>query len=62
MHLFSLVYGDSLFCICLMLSHIQWHHQDFVTGGSEIWVYSLGGLEYEVPQKPTHLLQCIGNL
>jgi len=28
-------------------------------GGSEVWV---GGLEYEVPQKLTHLLQCIGNL
>ena len=23
---------------------------------------SVGGLEYEVPQKLTHLLQCIGNL
>ena len=23
---------------------------------------SIGGLEYEVPQKLTHLLQCIGNL
>jgi len=27
--------------------------------GSEVCV---GGLEYEVPQKLTHLLQCIGNL
>jgi len=31
----------------------------FCNGGSEVWV---GGLEYEVPQKLTHLLQCIGNL
>jgi len=23
---------------------------------------SIGGLEYEVPQKLTHLLQCVGNL
>jgi len=40
---------------------IQWRRQDFVTGGggSEVWV---GGLEYEVPQKLTHLLQCTGNL
>jgi len=38
----------------------QWRRQNFVTGkGSEVWV---GGLEYEVPQKLTHLLQCIGNL
>ena len=36
---------------------LQWRHQDFVTGGSEVW----GGLEYKVPQKLTHLLQCIGN-
>ena len=28
-------------------------------GGSEVWVE---GLEYDVPQKLTHLLQCIGNL
>ena len=28
-------------------------------GGSEVWV---AGLAYEVSQKLTHLLQCIGNL
>jgi len=39
----------------------QWRRQDFVTGG-EVRYGSIGGLEYEVPQKPTHLLQCIGNL
>ena len=37
----------------------QWRRQDLVAGGSEVCV---GGLEYEVPQKLTHLLQCIGNL
>ena len=28
----------------------------------EVRYGSIGGLEYEVPQKLTHLLQCIGNL
>jgi len=28
----------------------------------EVKYGSIGGLEYEVPQKLTHLLQCIGNL
>jgi len=37
----------------------QWRRQDSVTGGSEVRV---GSLEYEVPQKLTHLLQCVGNL
>ena len=37
----------------------QWRRQDFVTGGSEVRV---GSLEYEVLQKLTHLLQCVGNL
>ena len=37
----------------------QWRRQDFVTGGSDVRV---GSLEYEVLQKLTHLLQCIGNL
>jgi len=47
------------------LLSLQWRRKDFVTGGevsnagSEVWVV---GLEYEVPQKLTHLLQCIGNL
>jgi len=36
----------------------QWRRQDFVTGG-EVRYGSIGGLEYEVPQKLTHLLQCI---
>ena len=36
----------------------QWRRQDFVTGG-EVRYWSIGGLEYEVPQKLTHLLQCI---
>ena len=39
----------------------QWRRQNFVTGG-EVRYGSIGGLEYEVPQKLTHLLQCIGNL
>ena len=39
----------------------QWRRQDFVTGGV-VRYGSVGGLEYEVPQKLTHLLQCIGNL
>jgi len=39
---------------------LQWRRQDFVTG--EVRYGSIGGLEYEVPQKLTHLLQCIGNL
>jgi len=34
----------------------QWHRQDFVTGGSEVWVYR--GLEYEVPQSRLYCL-CI---
>jgi len=39
----------------------QWRRQVFVTGGEVRYGYT-GGLEYEVPQKLTHLLQCIGNL
>ena len=35
----------------------QWRRQDFVTGGG-VRYGSIGGLEYEVPQKLTHLLQC----
>ena len=54
----------STFCLnqfrggIILVRDEQWRRQDFVTGGSEVWV---GGLEYEVPQKLTHLLQCIGN-
>jgi len=39
----------------------QWRRQDFVTG-EEVRYGSTGGLEYEVPEKLTRLLQCIGNL
>ena len=46
----------------LFSTHVQWHRQDFVTGGGEVRYGSIGGLEYEVPQKLTHLLQCIVNL
>jgi len=35
----------------LRSTYDQWHRQDFVTGG-EVRYGSIGGLEYEVPQKP----------
>jgi len=51
-------------CVCLFRLFFnvnaavdQWRRQDFVTGG-EVRYGSIGGLEYEVPQKLTHLLQC----
>ena len=43
-----------------MMMSFQWSRQDFVTGG--VRYGSIGGLEYEAPQKLTHLLQCMGNL
>ena len=39
----------------------QWRRQDFVTG-EEVRYGSIGGLEYEAPEKLTRLLQCIENL
>jgi len=45
---------------CKSFTHTSSTH-DFVTGG-EVRYGCIGGLEYEVPQKLTHLLQCIGNL
>ena len=52
----SLIYAQLCMIVILLVPSHQWRRQNLVTG--EVRYRSVGGLEYEVPQKLTHLLQC----